>query len=415
MQKPETLTDALVRERLTPLVSRLAAPDPILARLPDGVAVFCVGGAVRDALLGEPNSDRDYVVVGASVDDMLAAGFAPVGKDFPVFLHPTTHEEFALARTERKSGQGYKGFVFQADPSVRLEDDLLRRDLTINAIALSAAGEVVDPHHGLQDLQERLLRHVGPAFSEDPVRLLRLARFAARWPDFSIASKTTALCRDIVASGETGALVAERVWQEIAKGLMETKPSRMMRVLMETQAWFELGPKVSALSDTTLQQIDQAAADQAPLEVRYALLIGNQGGSAALSEQLFKAPKSCQELAALFIQQSRSLEGLMTALDRQPNPRAEIVLDWLMSADAQRRPERFNLLLACLQLSQRIDGRTADLLAALAAHISTASANESVAKAVEQAKAQGLAIAEAARTGRLAILLTHPAMQPPKR
>ena len=315
MQKPEAPAEALLRDRVRPLVARLAAPDPNLEKLPASVRIFCVGGAVRDALLGQPDSDRDYVVVGANVDDMLAAGFTPVGKDFPVFLHPRTHEEFALARTERKSGQGYKGFVFQADPSVRLEEDLLRRDLTINAIALSRTGEMIDPHHGLTDLRDRRLRHVGPAFSEDPVRLLRLARFAARWPDFLIAPQTTALCRDIVASGEARALVPERVWQEISKGLMESRPSRMLCVLMETGAWFELGADVCAVSDKTLQQLDQAAADHAEIEIRYALLITNQDGAAPLPEQLFKAPKPCQELAALLIQQTHALDDLLVALD----------------------------------------------------------------------------------------------------
>ena len=413
MQKPEAPAEALLRDRVRPLVACLAAPDPILEKLPASVRIFCVGGAVRDALLGQPDSDRDYVVVGANVDDMLAAGFTPVGKDFPVFLHPRTHEEFALARTERKSGQGYKGFVFQADPSVRLEEDLLRRDLTINAIALSRTGEMIDPHHGLTDLQDRRLRHVGPAFSEDPVRLLRLARFAARWPDFLIAPQTTALCRDIVASGEARALVPERVWQEISKGLMESRPSRMLCVLMETGAWFELGADVCAVSDKTLQQLDQAAADHAEIEIRYALLITNQDGAAPLPEQLFKAPKPCQELAALLIQQTHALDDLLVALDNKTTASPDIVLDWLLSADAQRRPERFALLLACLLLGQRIKAHQADLLAALAAHISTASANAAVAQAVEQAKAQGLPIAQAARAARLAVLKTHPQISPP--
>lgn len=397
-----------MQERLAPLVARLAAPDSVLQRLPDRVRIFCVGGAVRDALLGQSDSDRDYVVVGASVDDMLAAGFTPVGKDFPVFHHPDTHEEFALARTERKSGQGYKGFVFQADPAVRLEDDLLRRDLTINAIALSRTGELIDPHHGLQDLRDRRLHHVGPAFSEDPVRLVRLARFAARWPEFSIAAQTTALCKDIVASGEARALVPERVWQEISKGLMETRPSRMLQVLMQTGAWFELDAGVSAVSDDTLRHLDQAAADHAVLEMRYALLMINQGGEACLPEQLFKAPRQCQELATLLIQQADTLEAVLAALRAGTMDSAGTILDWLLSADAQRRPERFGLLLGCLRFAQHIDASQADLLAALAACLNTSSANEAVAKAVAQAKTQGLPIASAARDARLAALQTHP-------
>lgn len=393
-------------------MARLATADPILKRLPSLVQIFCVGGAVRDALLGQPNSDRDYVVVGASVDDMLAAGFTPVGKDFPVFLHPETQEEFALARTERKSGQGYKGFVFQADPSVRLEDDLLRRDLTINAIALSANGELIDPHHGLQDLQDQVLRHVGPAFSEDPVRLLRLARFAARWPAFSIAPQTVGLCQDIVAAGEAQALVPERVWQEVSKGLMESRPSRMLEVLMDTGAWSVLGAEISPVSNDTLQRLDQAAEIHAALEVRYAVLIANPGGPSTLPPTLFKAPRSCQELAELLIQQTSTLKDLQAALDPITITTAEIVLDWLMSADAQRRPERFGLLLACLGLMDRISPHQANLLAAYAAHIGTASANESVAAAVQNAKAQGLPIPQAARAARLAVLQTHPQMNP---
>ncbi len=395
-------------------MARLAAPDPILEKLPASVRIFCVGGAVRDALLGQPDSDRDYVVVGAGVDDLLAAGFTPVGKDFPVFLHPKTHEEFALARTERKSGPGYKGFVFQADPSVRLEDDLLRRDLTINAIALSSSGELIDPHHGLQDLQGQVLRHVGPAFSEDPVRLLRLARFAARWPQFSIAPQTVALCQDIVACGEARALVPERVWQEIAKGLMESRPSRMLEVLMNTGAWSALASDVCPVGDATLQQLDQAAGMHAALEARYALLMANPGGTSTLPPTLFKAPRSCQELAELLIQQTGTLHQLQAALDPITINTAELVLDWLMSADAQRRPERFGLLLACLRFMNRIPTDQANLLASCAAHISTASANETVAAAVHNAKAQGLPIAQAARAARLALLQTHPEFSLPR-
>ena len=403
-----------MRSRVGPLVARLATADPILEKLPASARIFCVGGAVRDALMGQPDSDRDYVVVGASVDDMLAAGFTPVGKDFPVFLHPRTQEEFALARTERKSGHGYKGFVFQADPSVRLEDDLLRRDLTINAIALSASGELIDPHHGLRDLQAHTLRHVGPAFSEDPVRLLRLARFAARWPQFSIAPQTVALCQDIVACGEAQALVPERVWQEISKGLMESRPSRMLDMLMTTGAWSVLGSNVSPVSNATLHQLDLAAEMHAALEVRYALLIANPGGTSTLSPTLFKAPKSCQELAELLIQQTNTLSQLLAALHPIATTTAEAVLDWLMSADAQRRPERFGLLLACLGLMDRISPHQANLLAAYAAHIGTASANAAVAAAVQNAKAQGLPIAQAARAARLAVLQAHPEFSLPK-
>ena len=190
--------------------------------------VYAVGGAVRDELLGLPVADRDYVVVGATPGQMTKLGYKPVGKDFPVFLHPKTHEEYALARTERKTARGYHGFEFHAAPEVTLEQDLARRDLTINAIAKDEGGRIIDPFGGVTDLKARVLRHVGPAFAEDPVRILRVARFAARF-DFAIAPETLQLMRTMVANGEADALVAERVWQELARGLMERHPSRMLR------------------------------------------------------------------------------------------------------------------------------------------------------------------------------------------
>src|SRR3954468_23921092 len=191
---------------------------------------FRVGGAVRDALLGLPVNDTDWVVVGATPDQMIAAGYLPVGRDFPVFLHPETREEYALARTERKTGRGYHGFAFQADPAVTLEEDLARRDLTINAMAQAADGTLIDPFDGRSDLQRKTLRHVTEAFREDPVRILRLARFAARFADFSVAPETLALMRAMVDEGEVDHLVPERVWQELARGLVEPKPSRMLEV-----------------------------------------------------------------------------------------------------------------------------------------------------------------------------------------
>src|SRR2546421_148642 len=194
------------------------------------VKAYVVGGAVRDELLGLPVKDRDYVVVGATPDEMVKAGYKPVGKDFPVFLHPETHEEYALARTERKSGRGYKGFTVYATPDVTLEDDLRRRDLTINAMAKDESGALIDPFHGKEDLAKGVLRHVSEAFAEDPVRILRVARFAARF-GFSVAAETMALMRRMVDSGEADYLVAERVWQEFAKGLAEPHPEKMFEVL----------------------------------------------------------------------------------------------------------------------------------------------------------------------------------------
>ena len=191
----------------------------------DSLKIYCVGGAVRDRLLGLPVQDRDWVVVGSTPEEMAARGFQPVGKDFPVFLHPKTHEEYALARTERKTAPGYKGFIVHASPDVTLEQDLLRRDFTINAMAEDADGKLIDPYGGEVDLRAGILRHVSAAFNEDPVRILRAARFVARF-GFSIAPETLALMRSMVDNGEVDALVPERVWQELARGLMEKSPAR---------------------------------------------------------------------------------------------------------------------------------------------------------------------------------------------
>ena len=197
---------------------------------------YLVGGAVRDALLGHPGADRDWVVVGSTPEALVAQGFVPVGRDFPVFLHPDTREEYALARTERKTARGYHGFAVHASPDVTLEEDLARRDLTINAIAQDEHGQRTDPYGGERDIAAKVLRHVTEAFREDPVRILRLARFAARFPDFTVAPETIALMREMVAEGEVDALVSERVWQELSRGLMGAKPSRMLQVLRECGA-----------------------------------------------------------------------------------------------------------------------------------------------------------------------------------
>ncbi|MDD2884000.1 MAG: multifunctional CCA addition/repair protein [Dechloromonas sp.] len=336
--------------------------------------VFIVGGAVRDELLGRPCDDRDYVVVGTTPDAMLAAGFRPVGKDFPVFLHPTTQAEYALARTERKSGHGYHGFTFHAAPDVTLEEDLARRDLTINAMARGADGSLVDPFHGQRDLAAKILRHVGPAFAEDPVRILRIARFAARFADFSIAPATLTLMQDMVASGEVDHLVAERVWQELAKGLLEDKPSRMFEVLRSCGALKRLLPEVDALFgvaqraeyhpeiDTgihTMMVIDQSAVFGYPLAVRFAALchdlgkattpadvlprhIGHEQRSAQLTEALtarLRVPNECRDLALLM---ARYHGNIHRAAELRPNTLVEL----FEKTDALRRPERFELLLA---------------------------------------------------------------------
>ncbi|MGZ5272455.1 MAG: multifunctional CCA addition/repair protein, partial [Ramlibacter sp.] len=253
---------------------------------------YMVGGAVRDALLGLPVNDRDWVVVGATPQEMALAGYLPVGRDFPVFLHPETREEYALARTERKTGRGYHGFAFHAEPGVTLEDDLARRDLTINAMAQDADGRLIDPFHGQRDLQARVLRHVTDAFREDPVRILRLARFAARFAQFTVAPETTELMRDMVDAGEVDALVAERVWQELARGLMERTPSRMFEVLRGCGALARLLPEVDRLwgvpqradyhpeVDTgvhLMMVLDMSARLDASLPVRFACLTHDLG------------------------------------------------------------------------------------------------------------------------------------------
>jgi tRNA nucleotidyltransferase (CCA-adding enzyme) len=254
--------------------------------------VYAVGGCVRDQLLGLPVADRDWVVVGATPDQMIAAGYRPVGRDFPVFLHPRTHEEYALARTERKTAPGYHGFVFHAAPQVTLEEDLARRDLTINAMALDQDGRLVDPFGGRGDLEAKLLRHVGPAFAEDPVRILRVARFAARFAEFSVAGETMQLMRAMAQAGEVDALVPERVWQELARGLMEGRPSRMFEALREAGALSRLLPEVDCLwgvpqpaahhpeIDTgvhLMRVIDAAARLGAQLPARWAALLHDLG------------------------------------------------------------------------------------------------------------------------------------------
>ncbi len=335
--------------------------------------IYVVGGAVRDELLGRPNADRDYVVVGATPEALLALGFRPVGKDFPVFLHPQTGEEYALARTERKSGHGYHGFTFHAAPEVTLEEDLARRDLTINAMARDELGRLIDPFNGSGDLRAKVLRHVGPAFAEDPVRLLRIARFAARFADFTIAPETRDLMRAMVADGEVDHLVAERVWQELATGLMENQPARMFEVLRACGALARLLPEVDALFgvpqradyhpevDTgihTMMVIGQSARRGYPLPVRFAALthdlgkaltpadilprhIGHEERSVRLVEQLaarLRVPGDCRDLALLMARHHGNIH-------RAGDLRAATIVGLLEKTDALRRPARFRQLL----------------------------------------------------------------------
>jgi tRNA nucleotidyltransferase (CCA-adding enzyme) len=342
---------------------------------------YVVGGAVRDELLGLPVKDHDWVVVGATPEEMVRRGFRPVGKDFPVFLHPQTHEEYALARTERKTAPGYHGFVFHTAPDVTLEDDLVRRDLTINAIARAEDGALTDPFGGRQDIRDRVFRHVSDAFAEDPVRILRLARFAARFGDFTVAPETMALMRAMVEHGEVDALVAERVWQEVARGLMEARPSRMLAVLRECGALARIMPELDALwgvpqppahhpeIDTGVHMmlvVDYAAARGFELPVRFAALMhdlgkgatppenwpahhGHEGLGLKLIEALckrLKVPNECRELA------------LMTAREHGNVSRAEIlrpntIVNLFERCDAFRKPARFRQMLLAAECDFR--------------------------------------------------------------
>jgi tRNA nucleotidyltransferase (CCA-adding enzyme) len=305
--------------------------------------VYQVGGAVRDELLGLPVKDRDHVVVGATPEEMERLGYRPVGKDFPVFLHPQTHEEYALARTERKTGRGYKGFTVHAAPDVTLADDLARRDLTINAIARDeATGDLIDPFNGAADLKAGVLRHVGPAFAEDPVRILRVARFAARF-GFAIAPETLDLMRRMVADGEADALVPERVWQEFAKGLMEPAPRRMFDALEACSALERVAPEWRRLDALrALAALDRAAALGLPLPTRYAALFAGAPVDAAdEASARLRAPADCRDLAVLAARWSGRVREARR-LD------AGALVELFERADAFRRPERFAALLdAC--------------------------------------------------------------------
>jgi tRNA nucleotidyltransferase (CCA-adding enzyme) len=348
------------------------------------VKTYVVGGAVRDALLGLPVKDRDYVVVGATPDQMRAQGFLPVGKDFPVFLHPDTHEEYALARTERKTAPGYTGFSFHASPDVTLEQDLLRRDLTINAIAQDIDGTLIDPVGGRADLEARVFRHVSKAFAEDPVRILRVARFAARFTEFSVAEETLSLMRQMVASGEVDALVPERVWQELSRGLMEAKPSRMFMLLRDAGALARILPEIAALDgvpqpaqhhpeiDTlvhVMMVIDAAAQQSASLAIRFAALVHDLGKGTTLPEQWpqhiahearsvklvevlcerLKIPGDVRDLAVMT---AREHGNVGRALEM----RADTLVKMLERCDAFRKPARFMDLLVASECDSR--GRT---------------------------------------------------------
>jgi len=354
---------------------------------------YVVGGAVRDELLGLPVSDRDWVVVGATPEQMSAAGFRPVGRDFPVFLHPQTHEEYALARTERKSGRGYKGFVVHASPDVTLEQDLARRDLTINAMARDEAGRLIDPFGGERDLKDGMLRHVSEAFAEDPVRILRVARFAARY-GFRIADETLALMRRMVEAGEVEHLVAERVWQEFARGLAERHPARMFEALAQCGALARLLPELRPDAEA----LERAAGAQAALNVRFACLAWPLSEAQVLSfcERL-RAPVEPRELALSACRCKPLLLAGRTA-------NAADLLKLLKLADAFRRPERFAELLDAARFAERglETGRIEAARAAAASVDAGALAQGApdpadIARRIEQAREQAIraAIGEA--------------------
>jgi tRNA nucleotidyltransferase (CCA-adding enzyme) len=360
--------------------------------------IYSVGGAVRDELLGLPVKDRDYVVVGATPEEMVRQGYKPVGKDFPVFLHPRTHEEYALARTERKTARGYHGFEFRAAPDVTLEQDLARRDLTINAIARDADGSLIDPFNGAADLKAGVLRHVSPAFAEDPVRILRVARFAARY-DFRVAPETLKLMRGMAGGGEADALVAERVWQELARGLMEARPSRMFEVLRESGALGRVMPEVDALWDDAdcareaMRVLDAAAAAGAALPARFAALARLLDPLAveSLAGRL-KAPADCRELALLA---ARHANAVLDAAELEP----ESLLELFNVVDAWRRPERLAELAAAAFAGEpdagaaqaRLERARAAAAAVNAGEIAKASKNTTAIRAnVDAARLQAI-------------------------
>lgn len=352
----------------------------------ESYSTYLVGGAVRDQLLGRTVSERDWVVVGATPEVMLARGFQPVGQDFPVFIDPKTGEEYALARTERKSGKGYGGFTFHTSPDVTLEEDLIRRDLTVNAMAQAPDGSIIDPYGGQQDLQKRLLRHVSPAFAEDPLRVLRVARFAARYAalGFQVAPETLRLMRQLSESGELQALTPERSWKEISRALMEPNPEVFIRVLRDCGALAELLPEIGALfgvpqpeahhpevdtGEHILQVLQVAARDHFPLAARWACLLHDLGkgltpetewpkhhgheqkGVKAVKaiNQRCKAPRDCQELALLCCEYH-------THCHRALELRPQTLIKLFKALDIYRRAERFELFLAVCRADAQ--GRT---------------------------------------------------------
>jgi tRNA nucleotidyltransferase (CCA-adding enzyme) len=307
----------------------------------DQMEIYLVGGAVRDKLLGLPVKEHDWVVVGATPQEMLKRGFRKVGRDFPVFLHPKTHEEYALARTERKTGKGYTDFICHSDPNVTLEDDLKRRDLTINAIAQTKSGKIIDLHGGCKDLKKRIFRHISPAFAEDPVRILRLARFAARFSDFKIHQATNKLMRDMLAKGEVDALVPERVWQELEKALNEQSPERFFETLKKCLVLRKLFPKISSNFTAIKKALIRVVKLSSDPIVRFAAITFNlDGDEIKLLCKRYRIPKAYKDLSLLASkfknklgELSKDTEGTVTLLEQM---------------DVYRRPQRLQqFLYAC--------------------------------------------------------------------
>ncbi len=371
--------------------------------------IYAVGGAIRDTLMGLPVHDIDYVVVGSSVDEMLAQGFRPVGKDFPVFLHPSTQAEYALARTERKTGKGYKGFMFHADPSVTLEQDLERRDLTINAMAQEVredgqwVGPILDPFNGQQDLAARVFRHVSDAFAEDPLRLLRIARFAARFPNFMVAPETMAALQAIVRSDELAALSPERIWQELAKGLTASNPMHMFQVLLDSGAVNVLLPTPLAISiskdEFRKELIDHLHASDARLEDRCAVTLMHLSASEIRSwAQTIRMPHEVRDFSEIFCE----LYQLIAASSNSTSKSYLVVdvLTWFNRADVWRKPERAHAL---LDLAKRIQFDVSDLTLALqkAQSLNTANIIESIPA---QDRSNGECIRSAVDTARLSAI-----------
>ena len=370
--------------------------------------VYAVGGAIRDTLIGLPVHDIDYVVVGSSVEEMVAKGYRPVGKDFPVFLHPETQAEYALARTERKTGQGYKGFHFYADPSVTLEQDLERRDLTINAMAQEVGsdgkqfGPIIDPYNGQEDLAAKIFRHVSDAFAEDPLRLLRIARFSARFPEFSVANETLAALKAIVQSGELKALSAERIWQELARGMVAAKPLHLFQVLLNTGAASTLLPStlVTKLSEESFREalIAHFSCAGNSLDERCAITLMDLPAMEIRSwADCVRMPIEVRDFAEIF-------SDLKVLVNKYLNHsyQAVDILAWFNRADLWRKPDRVQ---AILNLADNLGMNVLPLLNAMRSTqaINTA---EIISGVAAEDRSNGERIGSAFESARLAAITT---------